>query len=92
MKFLIETALRLRWIVVVFSILLMIVGMQMVKNTPMDVFPEFSPLLVEVQTEASGLSTTEIEKLITIPVENVLNGVKGMKIMRSKSEIGRAHV
>ncbi len=92
MKFLIETALRLRWIVVVFSILLMIVGMQMVKNTPMDVFPEFSPLLVEVQTEASGLSTTEIEKLITIPVENVLNGVKGMKIMRSKSVQGLSSV
>lgn len=92
MKYLIETALRLRWLVVVLSVVLMIVGAQMMKSTPMDVFPEFSPLLVEVQTEASGLSTSEVERLITIPIENVLNGVKGMKIMRSKSVQGLSSV
>lgn len=92
MKYLIETALRLRWMVVILSVLLMTIGVQVVKNTPMDVFPEFSPLLVEVQTEAPGLSTAEVEKLVTIPIENVLNGVKGMKIMRSKSVQGLSSV
>lgn len=92
MKSIIESALRLRWLVVIFSMVLMVLGTQMLKTTPMDVFPEFSPLLVEVQTEASGLSTTEVEKLVTIPIENVLNGVKGMKIMRSKSVLGLSSV
>lgn len=92
MKYIIETALKQRWIVVALSILLMVMGIQIVRNTPMDVFPEFSPLLVEIQTEGPGLSTSEIEQLVTIPIENVLNGVKGMKVMRSKSVQGLSSV
>jgi CzcA family heavy metal efflux pump len=92
MKFIIEMALKQRWIVVVLSVAMMVIGIQVVKDTPMDVFPEFSPLLVEVQTEAPGLSTTETEELVTIPIENVLNGVKGMKVMRSKSVQGLSSV
>jgi preprotein translocase subunit SecF len=92
MKSIIATALKFRWIVIVLSVLLLVVGMQMVKTTPMDVFPEFSPVLVEVQTEAPGLSTQEVEKLVTLPIENALNGVKGMKVMRSKSVLGLSSV
>lgn len=92
MKFIIEFALKQRWLVVVLSVLLIVVGVQMIRTTPMDVFPEFSPLLVEIQTEGPGLSTSEIEQLVTIPIENVLNGVKGMKVMRSKSVQGLSSV
>lgn len=92
MKDIIQAALRLRWIVVVLSVLLLVVGAQVIKTTPMDVFPEFSPVLVEVQTEAPGLSTQEVEKLVTLPIENSLNGVKGMKVMRSKSVLGLSSV
>ncbi len=92
MKGIIQAALRLRWVVVILSVLLLVVGMQVVKTTPMDVFPEFSPVLVEVQTEAPGLSTQEVEKLVTLPIENALNGVKGMKVMRSKSVLGLSSV
>lgn len=74
------------------SVLLLVAGWQVIKTTPLDVFPEFSPILVEVQTEAQGLSTTEVESLITTPIENALNGVKGMKIMRSKSVLGLSSV
>lgn len=74
------------------SILLLVAGWQVIKTTPLDVFPEFSPILVEVQTEAPGLSTTEVESLITTPIENALNGVKGMKTMRSKSVLGLSSV
>ena len=92
MKAIIQAALKLRWVVVILSVLLLIVGVQVVKTTPMDVFPEFSPILVEVQTEAPGLSTQEVEKLVTLPIENALNGVKGMKVMRSKSVLGLSSV
>jgi len=92
MKYLIELALKFRWGVVALSVAMLVVGAQVVRKTPMDVFPEFSPLLVEVQTEAPGLSTAEVEKLVTIPIENVLNGVKDMKTMRSKSVQGLSSV
>jgi CzcA family heavy metal efflux pump len=92
MRNLIEAALRFRWLVVALSILMMVVGTQVIRTTPMDVFPEFSPLIVETQTEAPGLSTSEVEKLVTVPIENVLNGVKGMKTMRSKSVQGLSSI
>ena len=92
MRTLVSTALSLRWVVVALSVLLLVAGWQVIKTTPLDVFPEFSPILVEVQTEAPGLSTTEVESLITTPIENALNGVKGMKTMRSKSVLGLSSV
>jgi len=52
---------------------------------PVDVFPEFSPPIVEVQTPCLGLSPEEVEALITIPMEQSLNGIPGLDIMRSKS-------
>ncbi len=92
MRTLITAALSLRWVVVALSVLLLVAGWQVIKQTPLDVFPEFSPILVEVQTEAPGLSPTEVESLITTPIENALNGVKGMKTMRSKSVLGLSSV
>src|SRR4029453_18095073 len=92
MRTLVKTALDLRWVVVALSILLLIIGFRVIPATPMDVFPEFSPLLVEIQTETPGLSAIEVESLISTPIENALNGVKGMKIMRSKSVQGLSSV
>src|SRR4249919_895219 len=92
MRTLVKLALDLRWVVTFLSVLLLIVGFRVIPSTPMDVFPEFSPLLVEIQTEAQGLSTAEVEALITTPIENAVNGVKGMKIMRSKSVLGLSSV
>lgn len=92
MRTLIDLALRLRWGVTLLSIGLLAFGFQVLRSTPLDVFPEFSPLLVEVQTEAPGLSTTEVESLVTTPIENALNGVRGMKTMRSKSVLGLSSV
>lgn len=92
MKGIIHLALRLRWVVVLLSVFLLVVGVQVVRNSPMDVFPEFSPILVEVQTEAPGLSSLEVEKLITLPIEYALNGVKDMETIRSKSVQGLSSV
>jgi CzcA family heavy metal efflux pump len=62
------------------------------RDTPVDVFPEFSPPLVEIQTEAPGMSTPEVESLVTVPIENVVNGVQGLKVLRSKSVLGLSSV
>ena len=92
MSWIVETALRLRFIVVVLAILLMIVGVRLVGDTPLDVFPEFAPPLVEIQTEAPGLSTPEVEILITVPLESAFGGVPALKTLRSKSVLGLSSV
>lgn len=92
MRAIIAAALQLRIVVAVLAVILLVAGWQIIRSTPLDVFPEFSPILVEVQTEAPGLSTSEVESLVTTPIENALNGVKGMKIMRSKSVLGLSSV
>ena len=50
-----------------------------------NVFPEFAPPRVEIQTIAIGMSTTEVEELITVPLEQALAGVEGLDVLRSKS-------
>ena len=55
MNWLVSTSLRLRVLVLALSVVLMVVGIRAAKNAPLDVFPEFAPPLVEIQTEAPGL-------------------------------------
>ena len=64
MRALIAAALRLRVPVVALSVILMVVGIRAANNAPFDVFPEFAPPLVEIQTEAPGLSSADVEALI----------------------------
>src|SRR6516164_4100356 len=92
MNWIVSTALRLRVLVLALSIVLMIVGIQKARNAPLDVFPEFAPPLIEIQTEAPGLSTEEVESLISVPLENALNGTIGLKTIRSKSVLGLSSV
>ena len=92
MNWLVSTALRLRVLVLALSVVLMIVGIQKARNAPLDVFPEFAPPLIEVQTEAPGLSTEEVESFISVPLENALNGTTGLKTIRSKSVLGLSSV
>ncbi|MBV8265517.1 MAG: efflux RND transporter permease subunit, partial [Planctomycetaceae bacterium] len=92
MSWLVSTSLRLRVLVLALAIVLMIVGVRTARNAPLDVFPEFAPPLVEVQTEAPGLSTEEVESLVSVPLENALNGTIGLKTIRSKSVLGLSSV
>ncbi len=92
MNWLVSTSLRLRVLVLAASIVLMIEGIRTAQNAPLDVFPEFAPPLVEIQTEAPGLSTEEVEALVSVPLENSLNGTAGLKTLRSKSVLGLSSV
>ena len=92
MNWLVATSLRLRVLVPVLSVLLIVLGYREARNAPLDVFPEFAPPLVEIQTEAPGLSTEEVESLISVPLENALNGTQGLKTLRSKSVLGLSSV
>src|SRR4051794_14000656 len=89
---LISNSIRLRVVVVALCVVLLVVGSRSVRRAPLDVFPEFAPPLVEIQTEAPGLSTNEVEALVTVPIENALNGVPHVKTIRSKSVLGLSQV
>ena len=92
LKAVVEHSLHLRLAVMVGAVVLAIAGYRAAINAPLDVFPEFAPPLVEVQTEGPGLSTVEVESLITVPIENALGGVSWVKTMRSKSVLGLSSV
>ena len=92
MNWLVSTALKLRVLVLALSVVLMVIGVQKARKAPLDVFPEFAPPLIEVQTEAPGLSTEEVESFVSVPLENALNGTTGLKTIRSKSVLGLSSV
>ncbi|HYO33290.1 MAG TPA: efflux RND transporter permease subunit [Nocardioidaceae bacterium] len=85
MRWLVGLSLRFRFIVVALAASLLLFGVQRIDDTAVDVFPEFAPPKVEVHTIAVGLAPTEVESLITIPLEQSLNGVPGVETIRSKS-------
>src|SRR5262245_21379154 len=92
MTWLVSTSLKLRIVVLALACLLVAFGIRALRTTPLDVFPEFAPPLVEIQTEAPGLSTEEVESMITMPLENALNGTPWKKVIRSKSVLGLSSV
>lgn len=92
LKWLVSTSLHFRVPVVILAAVFLWVGVQTVRKSPLDVFPEFAPPLVEIQTEAPGLSTEEVESLLTVPLENALNGTSWLKTLRSKSVLGLSSV
>jgi CzcA family heavy metal efflux pump len=85
MRTIVAAALRFRFLVLALAAALMFVGVGQIKNMPVDVFPEFSPPKVEIQTLAIGLTPEEVENLITVPMEEVLAGTPGLDVMRSRS-------
>ena len=89
---LITHAVNGRMIVLFLSIILILLGLNTLSQAPLDVFPEFAPIKVEIQTEAPGLSTEETEQLISMPLEQALNGTPQLKTLRSKSVLGLSSV
>jgi len=92
LTWLVSTSLRLRVAVVALMAMVLVIGFRIVSRTPIDVFPEFAPPYVEVQTEVPGLSTAEVEALVTVPIENALNGTAWVRTIRSKSVMGLSSV
>lgn len=81
----IHFSLKFRGVVLALSLALLGFGCWTLFHTKYDVFPEFAPALVTIQTESPGLSAEEVETLVTRPIENVMNGAPGLAAMRSQS-------
>ena len=85
MRWIVGSSLRFRWLVIFAAAALMVFGIGETRNADIDVFPEFAPPQVEIQTLAIGNSSEQVEELITVPLEDQLNGLPGLEEMRSKS-------
>ncbi|HEY6813396.1 MAG TPA: efflux RND transporter permease subunit, partial [Propionibacteriaceae bacterium] len=85
MRTIVKASLRFRWIVLFLAAATLALGFVQLPDTKVDVFPEFAPPQVEIQTIALGNSSNEVEELITVPIEDQLNGIEGLAELRSKS-------
>lgn len=85
MRWIVRTSLKYRYLVVYTVLALLILSIYRLRDAPVDVFPEFAPPKVEIQTPCLGLSTAAVEQLVTVPLEQALNGIPGIDVMRSKS-------
>ncbi len=82
---LVRFSIRFRGVVIALACLLAGYGVWIEVHSRFDVFPEFAPPLVVIQTEAPGLSPEEVETLVTRPIENAVNGVGNLESIRSQS-------
>ena len=84
-RWVVGQSLKFRYLVLALAVGLMYFGVGRIRQMPVDVFPEFAPPMVEIQTICLGLVAEEVESLVTAPMELVLTGVPGLDIIRSKS-------
>ena len=85
MRFIIKQSLRFRFVVVAIAATMMLFGIGALRKMPVDVFPEFAPPRVQIQTACLGLTAAEVEQLVTDPMEQAFYGIDGLDIVRSKS-------
>ena len=85
MRWIVASSLRFRHIVVALAVGMIVLGVTVLPKMHVDVFPEFAPPRVLIQTACVGLSTSDVEQLVTVPIEASLNGIQGLDDLRSKS-------
>jgi CzcA family heavy metal efflux pump len=89
---LIRWSLKDRLFVVVGTLLLLGYGTHRALQMPVDVFPDLTAPTVTVLAQAHGLAPTEMETLLTVPIEAAVNGASGVRRIRSSTSIGAAIV
>ncbi|KTC86156.1 efflux RND transporter permease subunit [Legionella drozanskii] len=87
-QYLISWSLKNRILILAITLGICLFGVYNLRHMPIDVFPEFAPPQVIVQTQAPGLAPQEVEALITYPLESAINGTPGVTRVRSKTAVG----
>src|SRR5712671_4837712 len=82
---LVRNSIRHRGVVLGLALALVVYGLNVLAGSRLDVFPEFAPPQVSIQTEAPGFSPEQVEILVTKPIEDAINGVEGIAAVRSQS-------
>lgn len=81
-----------RWLVMALFILLALFGYYSWKQLSVEAYPDIGDVTSQVVTQVPGLAAEEVEQQITIPIEQAINGLPGMEVMRSKSTFGLSMV
>ncbi|HEX3848719.1 MAG TPA: efflux RND transporter permease subunit [Steroidobacteraceae bacterium] len=85
MRALVALCVRRHGAVVTLTLAALVIGAWQALRAPLDVFPEFVPSQVDIQTEAPGFAPEQVEALVTKPIESAVNGAAGLLTMRSES-------
>ena len=81
----VRSSVRYRGVVIALAAAFLVYGIFVLGRVKYDVFPEFAPPQVAIQTEARGFTPEQVEVLVTKPIEDVINGVPGIDVIRSQS-------
>src|SRR3954451_2169881 len=87
---LIRWSLRNRAIVLALGAAFLVWGGYTIANMPVDVLPDLTAPTVTVLIEGPGMIPTELESLVTFPIESALNGAAGVRRVRSATAVGVA--
>ncbi len=87
---LLESILRVPGLVVIGLVAVVSFGIYQYQHMPVDAFPDISPVMVPIFAEGHGMAPEEIERLITYPIESAMNGLPGVKQLKSTSAFGMA--
>ena len=83
-----QFALKQRLLVLLGAVILLGGGVWAMKKLPVDAFPDVTNVQVQILTQAGGMAPTEVEKLITFPIETTMGGLPRLSEVRSISKIG----
>ena len=84
----IHIAIHRRGLMIVVFMFLAIVGYYAWSRLAIDAYPDIADTTVQIVTQVPGLAAEEMEQQISVPVERVVNGLPGLKVMRSKNTFG----
>src|SRR5438105_4178494 len=85
MRALVALCVRHYGSVTALTLLALLLGSWGALHSALDVFPEFVPSQVDIQTEAPGFAPQQVEQLVTKPIENAVSGAAGLATLRSES-------
>ncbi|MBM3360995.1 MAG: efflux RND transporter permease subunit, partial [Betaproteobacteria bacterium] len=85
MSSIVKFSIRYTGVIIGLAVIAIIFGLYQITRSPLNVFPEFSPNQVIIQTESPGLSSDLVESLVTLPIEKNLGGTIGIETIRSQS-------
>jgi len=88
----IKFSLNNKYLVLLCSVLLVVFGLRTASNMDVDVFPDLTAPTVVVMTDAHGMASEEVERLVTFPIETAVNGATDVRRVRSSSSQGFSFV
>lgn len=92
MDSIIKFSLNNKYLILLLSVVLVVFGMRTAINMDVDVFPDLTAPTVVIMTDAHGMASEEVERLVTFPIETTVNGATDVRRVRSVSSLGFSFV